>query len=80
MINLLEFEDLNVRIQDINGNIIEGYVFDYDDGSEEDEDSEYYNEPYILIDKIKPIKGNYFKPYDRVFLRRNEIVSIEEIK
>ncbi len=70
----------NIKIEDIYGNTIEAKAQDYDDGTEEDEDSPYYNIPYLWLKDIKVIKyvDYWDEPYDIISLK--EIVSIEEIK
>ncbi len=78
--DLREFYDENVKIEDVKGNIIECYVFDYDKGDEEDEDSEYFNVPYIWVENVKVIKGKeYYNGCTAIFYEE-DIKSIEIIK
>ena len=77
MTNLYEFVGKEVKIKDIKGNIIKAYVFDYDDGSEEDEDSTLFNVPYLWLENIKIVVGSGY--ISKAILSKNEIVSIEEI-
>ena len=77
MTNLYEFVGKEVKIKDIKGNIIKAYVFDYDDGSEEDEDSTLFNVPYLWLENIKIVDGSGY--ISKAILSKNEIVSIEEI-
>lgn len=77
MTNLYEFVGKEVKIKDIKGNIIKAYVFDYDDGTEEDEDSTLFNVPYLWLENIKIVDGSGY--INKAILSKNEIVSIEEI-
>lgn len=77
MTNLYEFVGKEVKIKDIKGTIIKAYVFDYDDGSEEDEDSTLFNVPYLWLENIKIVVGSGY--ISKAILSKNEIVSIEEI-
>ena len=77
MTNLYEFVGKEVKIKDIKGNIIKAYVFDYDDGTEEDEDSTLFNVSYLWLENIKIVDGSGY--INKAILSKNEIVSIEEI-
>ena len=77
--DLGKFYDKNVKIEDINDNIIIGYVFDYDEGDEEDEDSEYFNVPYLLIEDIVVIKGKDYYDGCKSLFDENNIKKIEII-
>ena len=77
MTNLYEFVGKEVKIKDIKGNIIKAYAFDYDDGTEEDEDSTLFNVSYLWLENIKIVDGSGY--INKAILSKNEIVSIEEI-
>lgn len=72
MKKLYYYLDKNIRFEDISGNIIEAFVQDYDDGTEEDEDDFLYLNPYLWLENVKVIKNvNY---------NGDKIISQKEIK
>ena len=72
MKKLYYYLDKNIRFEDISGNIIEAFVQDYDDGTEEEEDDFLYLNPYLWLENVKVIKNvNY---------NGDKIISQKEIK
>jgi len=78
--NLYDYYDKWVKIEDVGGNIIKGRVFNYEDGDEEDEDSEYYLMPSIDVNHVEVIKGNDYNKDSIIMFYEKDIKSIEIIK
>lgn len=78
--NLYDYYDKWVKIEDVGGNIIKGHVFNYEDGDEEDEDSEYYLMPSIDVNHVEVIKGNDYNKDSIIMFYEKDIKSIEIIK
>lgn len=78
--DLKQYYDEWVRIEDVRGNIIKCYVFDYDSGDEEEEDSPYYNVPNITVENVEVIKGTDYWKSSKILYYADDIISIEIIK
>ena len=78
--DLKQYYDEWVKIEDVRGNIIKCYVFDYDSGDEEEEDSPYYNVPNITVENVDVIKGNDYCRSSLIMFYEEDIKSIEIIK
>lgn len=76
--DLIDYLYKDIIFEDIHGNIIKAYAMDYDDGSEMDEGSRFYNNPFLILEDQKVIKNVNYDDYD--LLPITDIKSIEIIK
>lgn len=76
--NLIDYLYEYIIFEDIHGNVIKAYAMDYDDGSEMDEESRFYNNPFLILENKKVIKNVNYDDYDLLPITDIKTIKIVE--